>query len=524
MIKDDAFFGYARSGELNAHGYPCMLESGKAGDLEAGEHEIKVLGRSVKKTIFYPDYLKYQDSEKFYEVDDLVVIPNGIELIQRPARLLQVMSEARGRFGFKKILYAQGVADPYVIPALVYAGVQLFDDSYPKTEGLQKIKYTLLGKIKTQNDSSSENVAFVKETLELLKASIENSTLREVVEKLSVSSKSVEILRILDSYYYREMERVFPIRTPYIKANGIESLERPDLKRYREIIGHNFRKPEELKIALVLPCSARKPYSTSRSHQAILNRISPLRKYIHEIIITSPVGLVPRELEESYPARFYDVPVIGLWFEDEKKMMSQLVSEYFGNNKYENVIAFLPKDLEFLREVLPEGTKFIENKGSSDNNISELRSSIEKAAEETGKSRCMDRKLESYKIIAEYQFGRWIRPYLEGMKIINSYNQDMLARGGKIFLVYNKELGKFTINKESGEFFMKEGRYTVEIDDFKPTSNIYPVGVLNCTEDVRPEDEVVIIHNNEVRGSGIAKMPGKAMNELKKGVAVKVRN
>lgn len=524
MIIDDAFFGYARCGELNGHSYPCMLESGKAGDLEAGEQELKILGQSVRKTIFYPDYLKFPESQRFYETDDLVVIPNGIELIQRPARLLQVIFESREKYGFNKILYVQGIADPYVLPALVYAGVQLFDDSYPITEGLQGIKYTLLGKTKSGKDSSAENVAFVREMLELLKSSIKSASLREAVEKFSVSSKSVEILRTLDNYYYKETESVYPVRTPYIKANGIESLERPDLRRYRQSIGHCFKKPEELKVALVLPCSARKPYSTSKSHQAILNRILPLRKYIHEIIVTSPVGLVPRELEESYPARFYDIPVIGLWFEDEKKMMSQLTSDYFGNNRYEKVVAYLPKDLDFLKEVLPEGTHFVQSGGSTGNSISELKSTIEKAVKETGKSRCSDRKLESYKIIAEYQFGGWVRAYLDGMKIINSYNQDMLSRGGKIFMVYNKDLGKFTINKASGEFFMKEGRYKVEIDDFKPTSNIYSVGVLDCTEDIRPEDEVVIVHDNEVRGSGIAKMPGKAMKELKKGVAVKVRN
>ncbi|WP_175266547.1 DUF5591 domain-containing protein [Acidiplasma cupricumulans] len=46
---------------------------------------------------------------------------------------------------------------------------------------------------------------------------------------------------------------------------------------------------------------------------------------MHELIVTSPVGLVPRELENSYPARFYDIPVIGLWYEDEKLMMKNLL-------------------------------------------------------------------------------------------------------------------------------------------------------------------------------------------------------
>ena len=62
----------------------------------------------------------------------------------------------------------------------------------------------------------------------------------------------------------------------------------------------------------------------------------------------------------------------------------------------------------------------------------------------------------------------------------------------------------------------------VEIDDFKPTANIYPVGILSSTDDIGIEDEVVVVHNGEIRGVGGSKMPSIAMRELKKGVAVKM--
>ena len=47
----------------------------------------------------------------------------------------------------------------------------------------------------------------------------------------------------------------------------------------------------------------------------IINEISNYRSSLHELIVTSPVGLVPRELENSYPASSYDIPVIGIWYE-----------------------------------------------------------------------------------------------------------------------------------------------------------------------------------------------------------------
>jgi len=43
------------------------------------------------------------------------------------------------------------------------------------------------------------------------------------------------------------------------------------------------------------------PYSRSRSHRIILNRLDKLRQFLHEAIITSPIGIVPRGLEIMYP-------------------------------------------------------------------------------------------------------------------------------------------------------------------------------------------------------------------------------
>ncbi len=524
MIKDDAFFGFARSGELNGFRYPGVMRSGNGGQITSTEDEVYILGEPLRKSIFYPDSMRQKTQEHYFTTENITVIPNGIELLQRPSNLLDRIMETREEVGYEKLIYVQGVTDPYIMPALVYSGVQLFDDSYIVAESLDKVRYTLFGKSKSDTPAVDENLSFAKEESELLQLSIRNGTLRELVEKFGFSSKAMEILRLMDRHYYEKLEKAFPARTPYIKANGIESLERPDLRRYRQKLVQEYKKPEGISIALILPCSARKPYSTSRSHQAILSRIPEFRKYIHEIIVTSPVGVVPRELEDSYPARFYDIPVIGMWYEEEKKMMSELLRDYFRRNLYGKVIAYIPEDLEFISPSLPEGSQIIRGGSSSGDNMDNLRQALKESVEELGKPKPLDRKLEGYKSVAAFQFGNWIRDYLEGTKIINSYNQDMIARKGEILFVYNRELGKFTINKKSAEFFLQSGKFLVEIDNFKPTANVYAVGVLACTDDVRPEDEVVLTHDGEIRGVGIAKMPAEAMLQLKKGTAVKVRN
>lgn len=525
MIQDSNFFGFARTGTVSEEvDYPIVLDITNKKHILAGLDSITVLGNKFVREIVYPDALKIETTPKYLEGDTLILLFNALELIQRPDLLLRKLSTIRKEKGFKKLIYAQGIANPYLIPVLVYAGIQLFDDSYIRAESAKRIKYSMFGKIQVDYNPLDENLAFVREQEALLRRSIKSGTLREVVEKFSISTKAVEILRILDYEYYWDLEGVFPSRTPYIKANNIESLQRPDLKRYHGKLVNDYSKPEGADIALILPCSARKPYSISNTHRAILSQIEEFRKNIHELIVTSPVGLVPRELEEGYPARFYDIPVIGLWYEEEKKMMLDLLRKYLKNNRYAKVVAYISKDLDFIENALPTDSEVISGEIRDSVNLKKLREALGKVLSEEDLRSHKSTKIEDYLSIAGFQFGQWIREELKGSKITTSYNQDMIVKDGKIQLVYNKALGKFTINKNSAEMFLKSGKFIVEIDDFKPTSNVYAVGVMKSTKDIRPEDEVVLVHKDGIRGVGIAKMPYRAMVELERGIAVKVRS
>lgn len=526
MIQDSGIFGYARTGTISEGvEFPIVVDITNSNLLKYDMNKISILGNEFAREILYPDALAIEGAPYFLEGDTIALFYNAIELMQRPESFLEKLFRIRKKVGFKKLIYAQSVADPYLIPILIYAGVQIFDDSYIRMESANRTKYTMFGKIEVDYNPIDENLEFIRDEISLLKQSILNGTLREIVEKFSISSKAVELLRLLDNNYYNEIEEVFPSRTQYIKANTIEALKRPDLLRYQENLIERYSRPENTEIALILPCSARKPYSSSKSHKAILSQIEQYRKYLHELIVTSPVGLVPRELEEGYPSRFYDIPVIGLWYEEEKTMMNDLLTKYLHNNHYSKIIAYITEDLEFIGKALPREAVIISGDLRDKTNLRRLKAAIEDSLKEsaTEKKSRTERKLQDYKAIAGFQFGNWIVGKLEGTKIHTSYNQDMLVRDGAILLVYNKNLGKFTINKNSAEFFLERRDHIIEIDDFKPTANVYAVGIVNATPDIRPEDEVVLVHGGEIRGVGIAKMPFQAMIDLDKGIAVKVR-
>lgn len=526
MIADEAFFGFARAGVIGeSFSYPGIIMSGDKKQLSRNGNFLEILGQIASP--IEPeeaDGKSLQQPVPVWASEDIVVIPDGAELIQRPRNLMERLSFVRKNFGYGKLIYLQGVSDPYLVPILVYAGVSLFDDSTLRLESARSIRYTLFGRTLAGSNQYDENRAFVEETLKVIRNSIINGTLREVVEKYQISSKAMELIRLLDNDEDGQSECTFPRRTGYIKANSLESLRRPDLSRYRKYVSNDYKKPDYKKIALLIPCSARKPYSISKSHKKILDALSGLRNTVHEVIVTSPVGLVPRELEGTYPANAYNIPVIGEWYEDEKIMINSMLKSYFDRNSYEGVYAFVKEDLNFIMEAVPEGSVLIPWMENGDS-LGKLRENIQKAVEETGKTeRKVNHKLETFIKIAEYQFGGWIGPYLKGTRIIRNYNTEMLVSEGKPVLVYNDRLGKFTINKNSAKWFLENGKFLVEIDDFKPTANVYAVGVLGTSDDVRQEDEVVLHHKGTLKGVGIAKMPAPAMIDLRKGTAVKVRN
>jgi len=508
--------GFSMCGYYKNLKFPLIIDTSSDNYKNYNDH-IEMLGNNFDKKIYYPSFL---EGEKVIENNDILIIFNGIELIQRPKRLVDFLVKLRSKYGFTKLFYLQGISDPYLIPVLTYLGINIFDDLYIREESNEKIKYSVAGKSHVDYNPLKENIEFANNIISSLFDAIKNNTLREVVEKIAISSKALELLRIADTYYYNDVIKYFPSRTPYILANSMESLNRPDLIEYRnELI--NYNKPEKRDIALILPCSAKKPYSLSKTHQKIINEISNYRKYLHELIVTSPVGLVPRELENGYPARFYDIPVIGIWYDDEKNMMNNLLKDYLNNNHYNKIIAYIPEDLDFLKNVLPLDTIFIEGKVTDNENLNKLKNTLKDIIK---KNDNYGNKLYDYKAILKFQFGKWIDKYLDDIKIVNNFHQDMILKDKKILFIYNEKTGRFTITKESGKFFLENNKFNVTIDDFKPTSNVYSVGVKNATDDIKSFDEVILTHNNELRGIGTALMPYKAMIDLNKGIAVKVRS
>src|SRR2546422_3894771 len=98
-------------------------------------------------------------------------------------------------------------------------------------------------------------------------------------------------------------------------AYASESLTRPEIVRFRRRIRERYARPPSSRVLVLLPCSARKPYSTSRSHRrfrpAVLASAGPAAG--PPGVVTPPPCPVPPPPQRFFPPGACDIPPTAGW-------------------------------------------------------------------------------------------------------------------------------------------------------------------------------------------------------------------
>jgi archaeosine synthase len=300
-------------------------------------------------------------------------------------------------------------------------------------------------------------------------------------------------------------------------------MERPDVVRFRERVLNRYKKPVTPEVLLLLPCSARKPYSESRTHRLFRKTIkdSGAGVLVHEVIVTSPLGLVPRELELFYPAQHYDIPVTGHWYEDEKKLINDMLAEYVKNNEYQLIINHLGEDdLIFSVEAVP--TAF--DRPTSKDSLDQLNTKLSALkAGKKGKT-WKKRSIEELDCMVRFQFGDQAEGWLDGCTIKGRYPQLRIFKGDEQMASLSPTTGLLIPTLQGGEYLAEKNVYRVNIYDFELTTNLFAVGVESASPEIRAKDEVVVARNGELVATGAAQMSAQEMIESDRGEAVNVRH
>jgi Queuine tRNA-ribosyltransferases, contain PUA domain len=464
---------------------------------------------------------------------ELVVIPNAFELRGNARRLIDTVIRVRKTAGYGKLICMLGIAEPSTVALLSYMGVDIFDDTLVKAAGAKGISLIPEGEVLTANDESVSNCSELRRECQKISTYIAAGRLRELVDQRAPSSpSSVAVLRIFDDIGYEYQEESCSTVGCRFACNTTQALRRPDLKIYREKIKERYVKPEHKRVLLLLPCSAKKPYHISKSHKAFASAIhtGPHETLVHEVIVTSPLGIVPRELDIFYPANSYDIPVTGEWKCQEKEMIRSMVSDILSQG-YDKVICHLGKDAELVND-LAEMTETVVGDPTSPVSLSNLDEALRSATKDMEPLDYLIERRENMRSLLSFQFGK------EGADVLmkDSYAigkfpywkliwENPEKRTEKIQAgMLTPERGMLSLTLEGAEILSSTGYNLVEMTDFELKGNLFAVGVVKADPDIRIGDEAIITLNGRVMAVGVAMMSGTEMTELKRGIAVKIRH
>ncbi len=455
---------------------------------------------------------------------ELYVIGNAPKLLSRSKDLYNRITEIRRKIPYNKLIYLPGIAHPRNVALFTYLGVDLFDSAF--CEYLSARDISVNDWMDQKGSGEGNNIALQREIKDVRKA-IEKGCIRELVEtRIRPEPWMVEVLRFADEDYGIFSTGV-PVTGGDIKVTTREGLKRPDIVRFQRRVEERYIPPKR-DVLLLLPCSARKPYFLSRSHKRFRDAVQAGDwTNIHEVILTSPMGAVPRELEQFYPAQNYDIPVTSEWFEEEREVILSGLSTILEKGGYNSMISHLPSDMNFVESNIPENIDHIDttdgdhptDKGS----LKRLSQAVrELAGENLGHVKgFLNENLTKF---SEFQFGKGGKALTDGAVIKGRYPYYKIFgdEGQRGMIVAERGLISLTIE---GASILKEQKINlVEIDDFVPKGTVFAVGVKDADNGIRPEDECIVVHDGDLRGVGPAVMSGPEMKVSDSGGAVRIRH
>ena len=324
---------------------PPSLDEADAGEVAGTSNLLPVSWQRLKhdESLLDPELLP-----------DIVVLVDALQLTSQPGKLVEAISVLKRRFP-GALLWAPGIGGPDNLAVLTWFGVDLFDMARSRQASTAGVLLSVGGPrhiVDSMNESSNMKSQLTQWTQAIAetRSALQQGTLRALADKQSLNSpKLVEHLRRHDSLV-ADMKGIL---TSHVSRHRVfncfshSTQSDPLIAEWEEYICNDYRSPKNLdEVLILLPCSAKKPYRLSKSHGRFIRAIGT--SACHEVIVTSPLGLVPRDLEEVWPAAHYDVPVTGDWSRDEIVRIEKMITALLKNHSYKRIINHSGMDLSFV--------------------------------------------------------------------------------------------------------------------------------------------------------------------------------
>ncbi|WP_400245336.1 DUF5591 domain-containing protein [Methanomethylophilus alvi] len=538
---------------------PFVLKTGAAGDtgITAGDdgRTVRILGSSVdvdprlltSAASGIPAQPRTRDGitvlrlpvsgdEIVPDDSEVVVVPNAFDVKGDFRRMVDQVMKARKAAGFGRVLVMLDIAEPANLALLSYMGVDVVDDSFCRAAGINGVSLIPEGNVASDEDCSEDNVSELDREAAKVARFIGAGRLRELVDQRSFSSADeVAALRIFDAEGYGYQEECCSTTGCRFSCNTVQALRRPDIARYQKVLSERYVVPSHKKVLLLLPCSAKKPYHTSKTHKLFASAIHTASHdtLVHEVIVTSPLGIVPRELDAMYPANSYDIPVTGEWKCEEKATIRRMLKELLEKGHYEKVVCHLGEDAELVEGLCDGMVETVVGDPVSPKSLENLDKALRDATKGMEPVDYLVDRREAIRSVLSFQFGKDVA---DAIMDENTYGigkfpywkvfrEDPENRQKKTQLcMMSPERGMFSLTMDGAEIIAGMGRNIVEMQDFELKGSLFAIGVDKADHGLRIGDEAIVVCGGKVRGVGVAAMCGAEMEQMKRGIAVKMRH
>src|SRR6056297_1215277 len=478
---------------------------------------------------------------------DAYVLSGAQGFVGHGAGFVDAIIETREAIPADSALYLPGVATPANVALLAYAGVDLVNadravvagtqGKYLTTEGthyladLSELPCACPACRKplsefTREDCAEHNVNALRAELGVVRERIRAGRLRDYVEGQARHDQWLTAaFREFDQQWEYVEQRTPVVRHVELSAATEDALPRVEIQRFADRVTSRYRNRFSNPLVLV-PCSARKPYSDSQSHGQFHDVIAYRG---HKVSMTSPIGVVPQELELTYPAQHYDTVVTGRWSEDEKSFVADVLQRYLERNEYPTIIAHVPD--EGYRDIVERVEKRLDLDITY--TVAEHPTDDESL---TNLAEALSGELKYSKREREHNTVRALADYLLGDGAGDDLFADIqtTSRYPKIQVRDSEDTQLATMVPQYGTLsFTLEGAKRwlasdapvkrVEIDGFVPHGSVLAPGVVDADEEIRVGDEV-IVEGPKAFAVGRAEMFGREMAESTRGIACEIRH
>jgi len=547
---------------------------------EFAEEEIKNFIKESNQILQQYSNLDFGVSIKIYDYHELfdlyipliknnknVRILNLVDLFDNFnnfRNILKVIFKIKKELDNNLVLMVSGRILPKFYPILIYLGVDLIDSSYllylsaenfydtieyllpiykikyfpcPCTICQKGLKHNLADKYSSEKTAqlTLHNIISAYTYMNKIKLYLRMEDFRGFIEKSSFDDMNIiSTLRVLDNQYFNILKYETPLTqtNKVINCHGALSYNRQDFHGFRERLIKRFTPESWTKLIIILPCSAKKPYSESRSHKKFHSVIRNYRDFpdFQEIILTSPLGAIPRQLEDIYPVNSYDISVTGEWDNEEITIASNMLISLL--EKFDESIPILChvkdsgyfKIIENARSKIKNKIYFTEVKNNLTSNesllsleekISELKDSYslgDAIPENKNFLKTLTRKF--FKII-DYQFGlnTGNKIFYNGIKTWRNKRSHQIEISD---LLTREKLGKFNVNSGQIELNLKganrmlpfsENSNYIVFDGQKFNGNtLFRPGIVSFSPNLVPKDIALIFDKTKERIIGLGSL------------------